>query len=111
MSSTITRERSRRGRRRSALGPRERALVGVELGTGAMALLGGALLAVRPDGSLLHAEVSALANSPFRDYRLPGVLLAVLVGGGFVGTGLWQRAERRSPESSPSSRAPASSSS
>jgi hypothetical protein len=95
MSSTITRERSRRGRRRSALGPRERALVGVELATGAMALLGGTLLAVRPDGSLLQADLSALASSPFPDYRLPGVLLAVLVGGGFVATGVWQA--RRAP--------------
>jgi hypothetical protein len=34
--------------------------------------------------------MSALAGSPFSDYRLPGVLLAVLVGGGFVGAGLWQ---------------------
>ena len=55
-----------------------------------MALLGGGLLAARPDGSLLHAKISALANSPFPDYRVPGVLLAVLVGGGFVGTGVWQ---------------------
>jgi hypothetical protein len=69
---------------------RERALVGVELGTGIMALTGGVLLAVRPDGSLLQADMSALAGSPFFDYRMPGVLLAVLVGGGYVGTGVWQ---------------------
>jgi len=55
-----------------------------------MALLGGGLLAARPDGSLLQAKLSDLAHSPFADYRLPGVLLAVLVGGGFVGTGVWQ---------------------
>lgn len=74
--------------RRRPLPRRERALVSVELATGVMALLGGGLLAARPDGSLLHADLSALAGSPFHDYRVPGVLLAALVGGGFVGTGV-----------------------
>jgi hypothetical protein len=78
------------GVKRHHLGRRARALVGLEFATGAMALLGGGLLAARPDGSLLHAELSALADSPFADYRRPGVLLAVLVGGGFIGTGVWQ---------------------
>jgi hypothetical protein len=62
----------------------------VELATGALALLGGGLLAAKPDGSLLKADVSALAKSPFSDYRLPGVLLAGLVGGGFVATAVCQ---------------------
>jgi hypothetical protein len=86
MSATVI--RSRRGR--SDLAGRERALVGVELATGVMALVGGALLAAEPDGSLLQADISALASSPFSDYRLPGLLLAAFVGGGFVGTALWQ---------------------
>ena len=89
MTTIISRAvRSRRGRRRGLA--RERALVAVEVATGAMALSGGVLLISKPDGSLLRADLSALANSPFSDYRLPGLLLAVLVGGGFVGTALWQ---------------------
>jgi len=35
--------------------------------------------------------MSALAGSPFSDWRLPGALLALLVGGGFVLSGEWQR--------------------
>jgi hypothetical protein len=84
--TTITRNGS--GRR--TIAPRERVLIGVELGTGIMALTGGLLLAAKPDGSLLQADLSALAGSPFPDYRVPGSLLAVLVGGGFVGTAVWQ---------------------
>jgi hypothetical protein len=88
-TATIPRT-SRQGLERTALSRRERALVRVELATGAMALLGGGLLAARPDGSPLQAKLSALSGSPFPDYRMPGLLLAVLVGGGFVGTGIWQ---------------------
>ncbi len=42
------------------------------------------LLAVAPDGSLLRADPATLAGSPFSDWRVPGVLLAGLVGGGFL---------------------------
>src|SRR5437660_1678072 len=44
-------------------GRRERALVGVELTTGLMALVGGGLLAARPDEALLKADLSALAGA------------------------------------------------
>lgn len=75
---------------RSAIGRRpRRVLVGLELGTGAAALVGGVLLVLAPDGSLLRADPSVLAGSPFPDYRWPGVLLAALVGGGYVLTGWW----------------------
>jgi len=73
----------------SARRPR-RILVALELVTGATALVGGALLAVAPDGRLLNAEPAALAGSPFTDYRWPGILLATLVGGCLI-TGVWQR--------------------
>jgi hypothetical protein len=69
---------------------RERLLIGLELFTGVAGLIGGLLLVARPDGSLLSAKVSALAGSPFSNWRVPGVFLATLVGGGFLGTGLWQ---------------------
>lgn len=68
---------------------RERALIGIELFTGLSALAGGGLLTIRPDGSLLQAEVSALDGSPFADWRIPGILLVVLVGASFVLAALW----------------------
>ena len=52
-------------------------------------LAGAVLLTVRPDGSLLRADRDALVGTPFSDWRVPGVLLAALVGGGFVSAGWW----------------------
>jgi hypothetical protein len=68
-----------------------RALVSLEYFTGVTALAGGTLLVARPDGSYLHAKLSALAESPFANWRVPGALLAALVGGGFLLTAEWQR--------------------
>jgi hypothetical protein len=67
-----------------------RVLVGLELFTGATALVGGVLLAIAPDGSLLAADPAVLIGSPFADYRWPGILLATLVGAGYLLTGFWQ---------------------
>ena len=50
---------------------------------------------VTPDGSLLRADPAALTGTPFSDWRVPGVLLAGLVGGGFLLTGWWQWRGRR----------------
>jgi len=72
---------------------RRRVLLGLELVTGAVA--GGGLLAVAPDGSLLRADPAALRGSPFSDWRPPGVLLATLVGGGYLLTAWWQRRDGR----------------
>ena len=72
-----------------------RSLADLELFTGVTALAGGALLTVRPDGSLLRADPSVLAGTPFSDWRVPGVLLATLVGGGFLLTGWWTRRNHR----------------
>src|SRR5215471_3330645 len=52
-------------------GAARRALVTLEMTTGATGLAGGVLLAVAPDGSLLRADPDALAGSPFRDWRVP----------------------------------------
>jgi hypothetical protein len=68
---------------------RERWLIGLEAVTGSAGLAGGVLLAAAPDGSLLAADPRALASSPFVDWRMPGVLLAVVVGGGFLITAAW----------------------
>lgn len=67
-----------------------RILAVLELVTGAMAFAGGVLLIAAPDGSLLRADPGTLAGSPFTDWRVPGVLLATLVGGGFLLVGYWQ---------------------
>jgi hypothetical protein len=75
-------------RQRSALAGR--ALVVLELVTGITGLAGGVLLAAAPDGSLLRADPAVLAGTPFTDWRVPGVLLAGLVGGGFLLVGWWQ---------------------
>ena len=69
---------------------RRSALVTLELATGAMGLAGGVLLAAAPDGSLLRADPATLAGTPFIDWRVPGILLAGLVGGGFLLAGRWQ---------------------
>jgi hypothetical protein len=74
-------------------GPR-RALVALELATGTAALVGGALLAAVPDGSLLRADPAVLAGTPFTDWRVPGLLLGLLVGGGYLLAGWWQAGNR-----------------
>jgi hypothetical protein len=68
----------------------KRALVTLELVTGAAGLAGGVLLAAAPDGSLLRADPAVLVGSPFSDWWVPGVLLTGLVGGGFLLAGWWQ---------------------
>jgi len=67
-----------------------RTLAALEFVTGAAGVVGGVLLAAAPDGSLLQADPGALAGTPFGDWRVPGALLAVLVGGGFLLAGWWQ---------------------
>lgn len=62
----------------------ERFFVALLLFIGVSALAGGSLLVIRPDGSLLQASLSALDGAPFHDWRTPGLLLAGLVGAGFV---------------------------
>jgi hypothetical protein len=71
-------------------GVARRVLVALELVTGVTGLVGGVLLAAAPDGSLLRADPATLAGSPFSDWRVPGVLLAGMVGGGFLVAG-WRQ--------------------
>jgi len=91
---------SRHGRTARPPAPRRsgaarRALIALELVTGAAGLVGGVLLAAAPDGSLLRADPATLTGTPFSDWRVPGVLLAGLVGGGFLLAGWWQWRGRR----------------
>ena len=94
--------RAKRGRhrqpRQGRRSPEELALLGLEFGTAATALSGGILLALRPDGSFLHADPAVLRRTPFTDWRLPGLLLAAGCGGGYLTAGLLQlRRHRAAP--------------
>ncbi len=46
-------------------------------------------LVIRPSGSRLQAKLSALSGTPLSDWRVPGALLLILVGGGSLLTALW----------------------
>ena len=61
---------------------RRNLLLAIQAFVGLTAVAGGVLLAAAPDGQLLAADPAALEGTPFTDYRVPGVLLALLVGGG-----------------------------
>jgi len=67
----------------------ERMLLGLLLFGSLGAVAGGMLLIVKPDGSLLQAKLSVLAGTPFHDWRVPGILLGTLVGGGGLGSYGW----------------------
>lgn len=73
----------------------QRGLVTLELVTGATGMAGGLMLAAAPDGALLRADPAVLVGTPFSDWRVPGVLLAGLVGGGFLLAGWRQWHNRR----------------
>jgi hypothetical protein len=67
-------------------------LLGIEALVGLTAVAGGVLLAAAPDGRLLGADPAVLKGTPFADYFVPGILLALLVGGGgLVATALTGR--------------------
>ena len=50
------------------------------LGLGALA--GGIALVAKPDGSVMHFDVSLLAGSPFVDFTVPGLILGGMFGVG-----------------------------
>lgn len=45
------------------------------------ATFSGLLMISNPDGSLLNLPISLLQGSPFKDFRVPGILLTIVVGG------------------------------
>lgn len=45
------------------------------------AFAAGRALAIRPDGSALGFDQAWLESSPFPDYRVPGLFLAIVLGG------------------------------
>jgi hypothetical protein len=45
------------------------------------AIPAGVGFVLRPDGSLVGMPLTVLAGSPFEDFRVPGLVLALVVGG------------------------------
>ncbi len=45
------------------------------------ALVSGIMLVTNPDGKIMNLSVGLLEGTPFKDFVIPGLLLAVLVGG------------------------------
>lgn len=45
------------------------------------ALISGLLMISNPDGSILNLPLNLLSNTPFKDFLVPGMILAGLVGG------------------------------
>jgi len=64
------------------------------------ALLGGGAFILAPDGHLIRMPLSNLANSPFSDFFIPGVLLFVFIGlyPSAVAFSLWKRPAWRWPD-------------
>jgi peptidoglycan/LPS O-acetylase OafA/YrhL len=48
---------------------------------GLSAILSGMLMVLHPDGSLINLSIALLEGTPFKDFQVPGLLLAFLVGG------------------------------
>jgi len=56
-------------------------LLAVALFLAAGAIPAGVGFAVRPDGSLVGMPLAVLAGTPFGDFLVPGLVLALVVGG------------------------------
>lgn len=69
-------------RPRSPLPPSRRwPLLAVALFLAVGAIPAGIGFVLRPDGSLVGMPLAVLAGTPFPDFRLPGIFLALAVGG------------------------------
>jgi len=44
-------------------------------------LISGIILIGNPDGSMMNLPLSLLEGTPFKDFKIPGILLAFVVGG------------------------------
>lgn len=45
------------------------------------AILSGFLMISNPDGGILKLSLSLLEGTPFKNFMIPGILLAIIVGG------------------------------
>lgn len=75
---------------------RPRALLQLLLGTGILSVLGGLALITRPDGRWLGLPLELLDHTPFGSYRIPGIVLAAVVGGLqlWAGRSVWRMQAR-----------------
>jgi hypothetical protein len=60
----------------------------VELFVGVGAAFGGGALVAAPSGAFLGIPLEFLEGTPFRSYRIPGIVLFLVVGGGNLGAGV-----------------------
>jgi HAE1 family hydrophobic/amphiphilic exporter-1 len=76
----------------------QRLLMAIELIIGIPALLFGAIMIARPDGSIPGLELSKLEGTPFSDWLVPGITL-LIIGLILIGLAILQRfrAVRRAP--------------
>ncbi len=76
-----------------------KALVFLNAFLGISALIPGASFIIAPDGHLIQMPLSNLANSPFPDFLIPGILLSVFIGiyPLAVAYSLWRRPAWRWP--------------
>lgn len=44
-------------------------------------ILSGLLMMSKPDGSILYLSLTILEGTPFKSFMVPGILLAIVVGG------------------------------
>jgi hypothetical protein len=67
---------------------------------GISALFPGAAFIIAPDGHLIQMPLSNMANSPFPDFLIPGILLFVFIGifPMAVAFSLWKRPSWRWPD-------------
>jgi hypothetical protein len=68
-------------------------LMALILFQGISGLFGGTVLVIDPTGELLQMPLSMLKGSPFRDFRVPGIILLTILGiiPTIVFYGLWKR--------------------
>lgn len=69
-------------------------LIGLECFLVISAFAGGVSLIVDPTGGLLQMPLSLLADTPFRSFLIPGVILTFVVGGSaaVAAAALWRKA-------------------
>lgn len=59
----------------------KRTLVLLESFVGITAAISGLLLVLYPDGKIIHLPLTLLQFTPFPDFLIPGIILALVVGG------------------------------
>lgn len=67
---------------------RPTALIQLLLVTGLLAVVGGLGLVLRADGRWLRLPLELLEETPFTSYLIPGLVLAVVVGGTQLAAGM-----------------------